>query len=297
MICPVCESGNTYLWQNISQNANILHIRKCSSCSSLFQFPAVKNEEILYQKEYYEGGTDYIYYDERKSYDASKIVYLSRLKTIRKYKKFGRFLDVGCSFGGFTYTSAKYFESYGIDVSEFAVKKGAEWLKSLASQKKFKGISKGSLTKLPLKKDFKRESFDVISMIEVAEHLKRPLNDFQAAYKLLKKDGILIIQTANFEGWQAINEGKNYHYFLPGHFVYYTASALKKMLKNIGFRKFKEFIPVDFSLWAKLRKSKKSFNSLFSYLKWISISYYHIKSYFRKKGRPLTSSYVLYAFK
>ncbi|MDH5719013.1 MAG: class I SAM-dependent methyltransferase [Spirochaetia bacterium] len=297
MICPVCESARTYLWENIKYQNYNLFIRKCVSCSSLFQFPEIKDANSLYQQKYYEGDADYSYYDERKSHAASKIVYLSRLKNIHKFINKGFFLDVGCSFGGFAYTASDYYQSFGIDVSNFSIKEGTVWLKSLDPKNNFKGIYKGSLINLPKINAFKKNHFDIITMIEVAEHLKNPLANFKSAYDLLNKNGLLIIQTANFDAWQAINAGKNYHYFLPGHLVYFSAKALEKALKKIGFRKFIQYTPVDFSLNAKLRKSGRNFTGFFRYLKWLSIVYYHLKSYLRKKERPLTSSFVLYAFK
>ena len=90
---------------------------------------------------------------------------------------------------------------------------------------------------------------------------------------------------------------KNYHYFLPGHLVYFTSTSLIAMLKNIGFTEFKEYIPVDFSLFAKLRKSAKTLTSLKDFFSLLKIMKYHILSKFKKNRHPKTSSYVLYAFK
>ena len=69
------------------------------------------------------------------------------------------------------------------------------------------------------------------------------------------------------------------------------------MLRKIGFTKFIEYIPVDFSLWAKLKKSSKGFEKLTDYFSWYRVSKYHIMSKFKRKGHPITSSYVLYAIK
>ncbi len=51
------------------------------------------------------------------------------------------------------------------------------------------------------------------------EHLSYPEKVFEKLGKILKPGGLLLIQTANFEGWQAINAGADYHYYLPGHFL------------------------------------------------------------------------------
>ncbi|HOU86000.1 MAG TPA: class I SAM-dependent methyltransferase, partial [Spirochaetota bacterium] len=50
-------------------------------------------------------------------------------------------------------------------------------------------------------------------------------------------------------------------------------------------------------LYAKLLKSRGNFIKISDYRKWINISLYHLKGYLRRKGKPLTSSMVIYAFK
>ncbi|MDH5718280.1 MAG: class I SAM-dependent methyltransferase [Spirochaetia bacterium] len=296
MKCKVCQSSNNYLWSVIDKFEKDIFIRKCANCLSLFQYPQLNAKEF-YNQGYYEGRADYTYYDERKVLQGAKKVWVSRLKTIQRYKKSGRFLDVGCSFGGFVYVASQNFESYGLDISNFAVNEGLKWVQKLKLAPKYKGLYQGSLINLPDRKIFKNESFDVITMIETAEHLDEPVSHFQSAYRLLKPGGFLIIQTANFDAWQAIKEKDKYHYFLPGHLVYFTASGLKNMLQQIGFNKFKEFIPVDFSLLAKLQKAKSGFNSIKDYKNWMKIILYHIHSFRKKKGKYINSSYVLYAYK
>jgi hypothetical protein len=70
------------------------------------------------------------------------------------------------------------------------------------------------------------------------------------------------------------------------------------MLAQISaFVSSKNFTPVDFTLWAKWRKAwgdTKSFSDLKRYWR---MSLYHLKSKLSWRGRPLTSSYVLYARK
>ncbi len=289
MICPVCFSSSVEFFHTFQKMGYTFSVFSCKDCGSYFQKDPPK-EEGLYQEGYYTGEKEYSYQDERKTFFRNQIVYKARIKNLLKYvSSRKKFLDVGCALGGFPLVASKYFqEAGGLEISPFAVKEGNQFIKSLHPPPSFQGIFLGSLIHLPSHPFFEKESFSVISMVEVIEHLTSPREHIKSAYHLLEKGGILLIQTANFEGWQAIKEGKNYHYFLPGHVVYYTASALKKMLKEIGFSFFKEFIPVDFPLWAKWLKARKRL---------LSITYYHLKSYIRYKGRPLTSSYVLYAFK
>ncbi len=299
MNCPLCGHSSVH-YHYFLRKGSKFNVNKCIHCHSLFQNPMPANTAKLYGKKYYAGEQEYSYHDERESFEADNIVWKARLKNIRKYIPSGRFLDVGCSFGGFVQSASQYFKSTGLDISKYVVIKGNEWAKKrgyLTQNKNFLGLFKGDLNQLPKNNIFSPNSMDVISLVEVAEHLTDPIGSFKNAYKLLKDNGLLLIQTANFEGWQAKREGKSYHYFLPGHFLYYTASGLKNLLERIGFQFFLEFFPLDFPLWPKLMKSKYQFKSLKEYYRWVSIAKYHLASKIRYRGFPLTSSYVLYAFK
>ncbi len=292
MKCPLC-SGISVFYHHFLQNSHSFKVQRCKNCQSLFQEDIDDNINALYSKAYYHKEQEYSYQDERIIAKAASAVWRARVKNIRKYIQIGKFLDVGCAFGGFLREVSKYFQAVGLDVSNYAVQEGKKW----CSNKNIYGIFQGDLLNLPHDKIFYHKNFNVISMIEVAEHLSKPRENFKVAFELLSPGGMLIIQTANFEGWQAKKAGFNYHYFLPGHLMYYTASGLKQSLKNIGFKYFYEFIPVDFGILPKLIKSRASFQNYKDYLSWLYIISYHFISKLYFKGYPLTSSYVLYAFK
>lgn len=290
MNCPVCLSNNIQDAGTVKSYQVPLYIKRCNNCNSLFQFPLPENVKGMYDEAYYSGTADYAYRDERNQYEYDKHVHFSRLNTMRRFIPSGRLLDVGCSFGSFVKSANQFYDAYGIDLSSFAAKQGNAWLQE---QRVFEGTLS---TPLPSEL-FANGSYQVITLFEVAEHLVNPRAELQRAFQLLSPGGMLVIQTANFAAWQAIEEGLDYAYFMPGHLVYYTANGLKGMLAEIGFKRFKEFTPVDFSLIAKLKKSKGSMKKSADYFRWLRISWYHIKSKFKRQGLPLTSSYVLYAFK
>ena len=294
--CPVCNSANVCF--KYHTNPFSLSIYECKACHSQFQYPTPRNADQFYTQGYYEGSKTFSYQDERRDEHFQNFVHRARLKTIRRYVADGKFLDVGCAFGAFSRAAAQNFEAYGLDVSRYAVSEGNTICKQFKSGVRlFQGDLCHLPQKNPAKQIFRKGSFAVIALIEVAEHLKNPRDDFKSAYELLKANGLLIIQTANFEGLQAIKAGRHYHYYLPGHLVYFTATGLKNLLKEIGFTRFIEHTPTDFSLTAKWRKARAQYHYFWNIRRFIKMSWYHCISKFKWKGRPLTSSYVLYAFK
>ncbi|HEY1406684.1 MAG TPA: class I SAM-dependent methyltransferase [Spirochaetota bacterium] len=238
----------------------------------------------FYSDSYYTGKAEYSYIDERESYTYSSFVWDARLKHIRRFVKSGNFLDVGCSFGGFLSRASRYFTPYGIELSEYS--------SDYARTKFGLNVFTGTLLDSP----YQSGMFSVISMIEIIEHLDDPLAALIHCRKLLQDKGLLVIQTADMDGWQAVNAGKSYHYYLPGHLSYFTEKSLRYALAKAGFSRVVVYRPVDFGLIPKLRKSRGGFKTLSDYIKWIAITKYHLKGYFSHKGRPLTSSMVIYAF-
>lgn len=284
-ICPVEKKCSFQFLYKSKYNHYNLPIYKCETCGLQKTYPRPKQVEDLYQEDYYKGKADYSYTDERKELKFHSYVWDSRLALIQKRNPSGNLLEVGSSFGGFLSRAKSLgYKVQGVEISKYS--------SEYANQN---GISTvcGELLKTNLPPNF----YDVIVLNEVIEHLPNPKESLNLLTSLLKKNGLLILQTANFEGWQAKTQKENYHYYLPGHFFYYSESILKEALSIRGISHFEIFYGSDISLVSKLLKSRGKFKSLLDYLNWFKTIYYHLKSKIKWKGFPLTSGFVLYAYK
>jgi SAM-dependent methyltransferase len=285
--CPICDSGNIVKHLEITHQQQHFSTDRCHTCGFIFMNPRFDDtaNKNLYDEGYYTGKNSFSYIDERQSFEYSKYVWDARLRKIRSYVKKGNFLDVGCSFGGFLSRASKFFTPFGIEISSYSA--------TYAQEKYRFKIHTGTIDNSP----FKSGSFSVISMIELIEHLPDPAKAVEKCYDLLKDGGLLVIQTADMDGWQAIKAGGSYHYYLPGHLSYFTQHSLTRLLQNCGFSKIKIYRPVDFGLMPKLLKSRGSFTSVKEYKKWIGIICYHVKGFISYRNHPMTSSMVIYAVK
>ncbi|MFW6365751.1 MAG: class I SAM-dependent methyltransferase [Spirochaetota bacterium] len=238
----------------------------------------------LYSSDYYGGTAEYAYTDERIDEPYNACVWDARINKIRSWVSSGRFLDIGCSFGGFLVRASRYYTPYGIEISAEA-----------AAYAENRGITvhTGSVYDCP----FEEDSFAVATMIEVIEHLKDPVRAVSCVYSRLQPGGIAVIQTADMNAWQAREAGNDYHYYLPGHVSYFSETNLTWLLSRVGFSEIRVYRPVDFGLLPKLCKMRASFTRLTDYLRWFRASVYHVKGYFSRSGIPLTSSMVVYARK
>lgn len=284
--CPLCGSTGIRFHHHISHDSHPFDVDRCSDCGFIFMNPPFKDEVIeqFYRREYYEGSAEYSYFDERGSEPYSRYVWNARLKTIRKYVPTGKLLDIGCAFGGFLSAASTWFEPYGIELSPYSAEHAQKRLQS--------PVHCGTIHDHP----FKHGSFDVITMVEVIEHVKDPLPLVQECRNLLREGGLLLVQTSNMDGLQAKCAGKDYAYYLPGHLSYFSRSNLTGALMDSGFKGVRAFQPVDFGLMPKLKKSRMNFQSTMDYLQWFRIGWYHYRSKIHLGDFALTSSMVLYAF-
>lgn len=114
------------------------------------------------------------------------------IKTLLQYKTpTASLLDVGCGTGmTFAAVSQTFSNAIALDIGDLEVKATKELLKILGlsrSVKKYDG------KKIP----FPSNTFDIVTSIEVIEHVNNPERMLKEIRRVLKKDGILHITTAN----------------------------------------------------------------------------------------------------
>jgi len=111
------------------------------------------------------------------------------VRLLQNYKNNGTLLDIGCAYGLLVNATSKHFESYGIDISQFAIKKSKRYCNG--------NISKASATNVP----FKNEAFDIITVIDTLEHIHHLKQCLKEIIRVLKKHGILLLQLPNPSIW------------------------------------------------------------------------------------------------
>ncbi|MBL8020647.1 MAG: class I SAM-dependent methyltransferase [Leptospirales bacterium] len=285
VICPICRETPLPLYK-IERFSPQLNILRCPSCALQMQASLPPRLEDLYTEGYYSGNAGYTYKDERKQERFERYVWKARLERIREFVPApADFLDIGCAYGGLALEAASMgYSAQGLDISEHAVQE---------ARKRGLKAKQGRLTD----ELFGPRSIDIATMIEVIEHLEQPRESVAALSRMIRPGGLLVIQTANFNGQQARQGGSDYHYYLPGHLFYFSKSNLTRLLKENGFSRVLFYPGVEFGLLPKLLKSRGSFQRPGDYAKWLRISWYHAMSKLALGNFAMTSAMVLYAFR
>jgi 2-polyprenyl-3-methyl-5-hydroxy-6-metoxy-1,4-benzoquinol methylase len=80
------------------------------------------------------------------------------------------------------------------------------------------------------------ESFDVVTMNHVIEHVHDPFNTLQVAYKLLKSGGFIWLSTPNIESFGYEFYGRNWRGLEPPrHLILFNLDAISTLLQKVGF--------------------------------------------------------------
>jgi len=148
------------------------------------------------------------------------------LAKFERFRKTGYLLDVGCFKGFFLYSaSQRGWKTLGTEVSEPATRFAREELEQQ--------VDIGDLLHMSR---FDQLDFDVLTLFDVIEHLSRPCLYLQKAHDLLRKGGLLYMETPNFNALPRFALGKKWTIFNSLHRYYFTPSTMARILQKVGFK-------------------------------------------------------------
>lgn len=211
---------------------NNITLSECLSCKTINLNPRPTEEEYeaLYRSQYYKDRfetselLDPIYETQLKS-DAAKR--LTKIKTIRQT---GKLLEIGSGYGHFLKTASENgFEITGIELS----KDGIEYSKN--------NFNISVSDKLLSSDLFLPNTFDIICMFHVFEHLTNPREILKICFDILKPGGILIFEIPNisYVKYFSSNQHKIDSLHYPYHVGFYTAHTLYHHLLELHFSSVK----------------------------------------------------------
>lgn len=234
-LCYLCKKASPRLFFT-KLGYNIL---RCESCKLLtLDFHEDYNAFLhsYYQKGYYTGDKKiraYANYAEDKPNiikNAHNI--LAKIKKLKPQAS--KLLDVGCAMGFFMEEAQKLgFDPYGIEVSTYSAN---------FSRKKFKDrVFLGAVEEFYQKRNsfskFKNTFFDVIILSDLIEHVEDPVSILKDLNRVLKKDGIIVLQTGDADSTWAYLTGKNWHFYAPPqHLYFFSKRTLTLVLEKAGFK-------------------------------------------------------------
>ena len=174
------------------------------------------------------------YFESLKTNPFQRFWHLSRFRQVQRLlkDKKGKLLDIGCADGVFTNEISKVLQKNSPITAVDIYKPSVQF-----AQKTFKHITfrTAPAEKLP----FKTKSFDIVTCLEMLEHVENPNIVLKEIKRVLKKGGIAIIllpqETLLFQTiwwlWTRL-KGKVWNH---AHFQHFYFDETVKLLEKNGF--------------------------------------------------------------
>lgn len=227
--CPWCQSEKAHKHLSLKDyflTQEPFEIMVCEDCGLLYTTPKPSDEKL---GDYYKSDDYYSHQENKKGfiprvYEAVKSVNLKhKIAIATQGKEPGRLLDIGCGVGDFLhYAEQNGWQCTGAEPSEDAA--------SIAKKRiKAEIILPKDLEKLP------DESFDVITMWHVLEHVSDLQWQVNQLNRLLKKGGRLVIALPNFRSYDAqYYKDKWAAYDVPRHLNHFSQDSIAKIFNING---------------------------------------------------------------
>lgn len=223
--CIVCKSKQKYIFMYQG-----FHYYRCNECQLVSTYPLadLQTTEKHYASKYKKGNYELLRKFAKQYltvYEQFATILQKRLTEKNKSLKGLKVLDIGCFTGDFLRIMQKRgADVYGIELQDEAVK---------IANKKLQGrVSKADITTFK----FSKNTYDIITLLGLVEHVPDPAALLKSSYKLLNTDGIIMIQTPNSTSLLARVMGKFWPPFSPIEHVHlFSKKSLIDALRKEGF--------------------------------------------------------------
>lgn len=213
----------------------------CRVCGTLVYMKEISSDQLLVrddEKDFY--GKNYWLERQQDTFGHDDIHVRARndlternlhwLNTVLKYcLPPARVLEIGCAHASFVGLLRQAgYDASGVEMSP--------WVVSLGQDMFGVPVQAGPVETL----DIPASSFDVIVLMDVLEHLPDPVTTMRRCLELLKPDGILLIQTPQFEsevGYEALVDSKNrfQEMMIPEEHIHlFSQKSAQRLFSQLG---------------------------------------------------------------
>lgn len=225
-MCPLCGSKRV---RGFSARANdvvqqkFLSLVECLDCGLAWQYPRSRSaeESIEYFSGQYSQAREDTYFDSSKRGCIAKaeFEFLSQLIPEPAF-----LLDIGAGDGAFVgFAAGRGWKCLGIDPS---AKEPREMLPEFPGRAR---IIPGEIEQMT-----DSSLFDVVTMWDVIEHVDRPDRLIAEAIRRLRPEGILVIETGNYQSADRVEGGSNWWCYQEDHRWYFSPIVLERLLLECG---------------------------------------------------------------
>jgi 2-polyprenyl-3-methyl-5-hydroxy-6-metoxy-1,4-benzoquinol methylase len=143
-----------------------------------------------------------------------------RLELIRRFRRSGRLLEVGCARGDFLRVARDSFDVYGVEPNP-----------ELADFASLVAPVHGDVAETAPWWDF-----DVVASFHVIEHVDSPRRFIGAIRDRLRPGGLAVIETPNIQSLPFRIFGKQWRQFIPEHYFFFDPMTITRLFGEAGLK-------------------------------------------------------------
>jgi 2-polyprenyl-3-methyl-5-hydroxy-6-metoxy-1,4-benzoquinol methylase len=237
--CPVCGGATEPAgerWGAFSRQTYIL--RRCPECGLSFVSNPWTEYERIYSRDYYAGKgadphVDYEFELEFPALTVRRYEWSGILKVVSLLKPLtakSRWLDFGCGSGGLV----RHLNEGG-HCKATGFEEGA--IRDKAARVGIPIVDRAGLERLS-------GTFDVVTAIEVLEHVAEPVRELELVRELLRPGGLLFLTTGNAEPFRGRLQKWRYASVPEVHIRFFEPQTVARAIERAGLTPdFRGFIP------------------------------------------------------
>jgi 2-polyprenyl-3-methyl-5-hydroxy-6-metoxy-1,4-benzoquinol methylase len=225
LICGGSQVGSVF--QGIDR---LHHVRgtfdvvQCAHCGSFSRLPHLSPAalQMYYPVDAYKA---YVPRESFLSRAVGRLAWGRKRRFITRLRRVGKVLDIGCATGGFLDEMRRaQWETTGLEPNVHA---------AAIARGKGHRVMDTTLEEAA----FPAESFDVVTMWHVLEHIERPFEHLLEVRRILHPEGFLVLCVPNPESWEASLFRSYWAGFdVPRHAYVFSREGLAALFRRADFR-------------------------------------------------------------
>ncbi len=224
MNCPACENQKS---RQIGLK-NGYTLEKCAECGTMFANLSFENAKTADEVQ-----DLYDHYYDVANFKLPKAAEISLQKIVESFADFrqtGNLVDIGFGEGGMLSIAERNdWKCFGTELSPQALKYGAEkgWT-----------VSNDAISDA----NFPKNGFDVVTMVELIEHVPNPDFFMETAFQLLRPSGLLFLTTPNNNSLNRRWLGTDWSVISPPeHITIWSPSGFERGIEKKPFHDTKDY--------------------------------------------------------
>jgi SAM-dependent methyltransferase len=192
----------------------------CAHCGLQYVSPRLRADAVL---EGYAEGSDEQFVSQARGRELTFERCLDLIEREWKGPR-GRLLDIGAGGGAFPFVASRRgWRAEGCEPNK--------WLCDWAQKNYALAIRPGTV----FDQNYPARSYDVVTLWDVLEHTSDPKREVRETHRLLKDNGLLVVNYPDIGSGVARLMGRSWVFLLDVHLYYFTRATIRKLLESSGF--------------------------------------------------------------